>query len=114
VDPIREHRVSTYITITAGKNLMQNMRYGMILGQGLANALRLKPGDNAALLLTTREGALNSLDFEVVGTFQTFSKEYDDHAIRIPLAAAQELLDTKAGHSLVFALDDTSHTDDGA
>ena len=111
VDPAREVKVSTSINLTAGKNLTQETRYQIILGQGLANALRLKIGDNATLLLNTREGALNTLDFEVVGIFQTFSKEYDDRAVRIPLAAAQELLDTKAVHTLIFALDETSHTD---
>ena len=114
VDPVRERKVSTYIKMTSGKNLTQSMRYGMLVGQGVANALRLKPGDNATLLLSTREGSLNSLDFEVAGTFQTFSKEYDDRALRIPLTAAQELLDTKAVHALVLVLDETSHTDQTA
>jgi putative ABC transport system permease protein len=114
VDPRRELKLSTYIRMTAGNHLAQDMRYAIIVGQGLADALKLKIGDNATLLLNTREGALNSLDFDVVGIFQTFSKEYDDRAVRIPLAAAQELLDTKAVHSLVFALDDTAHTSEVA
>jgi putative ABC transport system permease protein len=114
VDPDGELKLSTYITMTAGNNLTQDTRYAIILGQGLADALNLKVGDNATILLNTREGALNSLDFEVVGTFQTFSKEYDDRAVRIPLAAAQELLDTRAVHSLVLALDETSHTNEVA
>jgi putative ABC transport system permease protein len=85
-----------------------------MVGDGLARALNLKIGDNVALLVTTREGALNSLDFEVAGIFRSFSKEYDDRALRMPLASAQELLDTPSVHSLVIDLDDTSNTEEVA
>jgi putative ABC transport system permease protein len=47
----------------------------------------------------------------VVGVFRSFSKDYDDRAVRIPQAAAQELLYTPAVHSIVVELDDTAHTD---
>src|ERR1043165_7169930 len=97
--------------INEGKQLSSANRYGIIVGQGLAHALRLRPGDSATLLVTTRGGALNSLDFEILGVFETLSKEYDDRAVRISLGAAHELLDTRAVHSLVFALDNTSKTD---
>jgi putative ABC transport system permease protein len=40
----------------------------------------------------TAEGALNSLEFEVVGTFQSLSADFDSRAVRITLAAAHELL----------------------
>ena len=47
----------------------------------------------------------------MVGIFRTFSKEYDDRAVRISQTAAQELLHTQAIHSVVLSLDDTRHTD---
>jgi len=111
IDPERELQLSTYITITSGTNLPKNDVYNIIVGQGVANALNLKVGSNVILLISTRDGAINTFDFKVAGVFHTFSKEYDDRAVRIPLAAAQELLATKAVHSLVFALRDTEHTD---
>jgi putative ABC transport system permease protein len=111
INPERELRLSTYITITSGTNLPKNDVYNIIVGQGVANALNLKVGSNVILLISTRDGAINTFDFKVAGVFHTFSKEYDDRAVRIPLAAAQELLATKAVHSLVFALRDTEHTD---
>ena len=70
----------------------------------------LHPGDHAMLLLNTAEGALNSLDFEVVGIFQSFSKDYDARAVRIPLDAAHELLDTHGANSLVVSLKHTKDT----
>ena len=53
----------------------------------MAQALKLKPGDRTILVVNTSDGAMNTLDLEVVGIFQSFSKEYDNRAIKIPLAA---------------------------
>lgn len=84
---------------------------GVIIGQGLANALKLKPGDVATLVINTPDGALNSLEFVVIGVFQTFSNDYDARAVRIPLAAAQELLATTGINTLVLSLAETRDTD---
>jgi len=111
VDPEKELKLSRYLIISSGRQLQKKDAYGVLLGQGVASVLKLKPGDRAMLLLNTPEGALNTLDFEVIGTFQTFSKDYDDRAIRIPLSAAWELLATKSVHGLVFALNDSASTD---
>ena len=54
---------------------------------------------------------MNTLDLEVVGVFQSFSKEYDNRAVKIPLAAAQELLNTKGANTLVVSLKKTADTD---
>ena len=54
---------------------------------------------------------MNSLEFEVVGVFRTFSREFDDRAVRIPLAAAQELLYSGGAHSVVISLAETALTD---
>jgi putative ABC transport system permease protein len=112
VDSEKERRLGNYIQFTAGTPLANEEKFSIIIGQGVANALNLKVGDSAILLVNTRGGALNTFDFKVVGVFQTFSKEYDDRAVRIPLSAAQDLLATQAAHSLVFLLSDTSYTDE--
>ena len=114
VDPAKEARLSTYIVIKEGRQLAPKDAYGIMLGSGVATALNLRPGENISLLLNTPDGALNTLDLQVIGVFQTFSKEYDDRAVRIPLSTAAELLSTTAVHSLVFALDDWTATDEVA
>jgi putative ABC transport system permease protein len=114
VDPEKELRLSNSIKLVAGNQLPNNDLFTMLIGQGVANSLNLRVGDNATLLANTREGAINTFDFRIIGVFQSFSKEFDDRAVRIPLAAAHELLATKAVHSLVFALTDTAHTDNVA
>jgi putative ABC transport system permease protein len=106
-----EHIQQRAVMIVAGRHLHEKDAHGILLGEGVASALQLKPGDAATILLNTPEGALNSLDFTVVGVFRTFSKDYDDRAVRIGIAAAQELVSTKAVHTLVVSLVRTEDTD---
>jgi putative ABC transport system permease protein len=61
-------------------------------------------------VLNTADGAMNTLEFEVVGVFRTFSKDYDARAVKIALPAAQELLDTQGVNLLVAALKRTGDT----
>jgi putative ABC transport system permease protein len=62
------------------------------------------------VLVNTAEGAMNTLDFEVVGVFQSFSKDYDARAVKVPLAAAQELLAARGVNLLVLSLERTRDT----
>jgi putative ABC transport system permease protein len=112
VDPEKESRLGSYVTMTAGRPLAASDAHGILLGQGVAAALKLSPGDSASILMNTPDGSLNSLDFSVVGIFRTYSKDYDDRAVRMSLAAAQELVATRAIHALVLLLDRTEATDE--
>lgn len=111
VEPAREKRLASYITVVAGRRLTDGDAFGMMIGQGVAKALKLKPGDPVTLLVSTAGGATNLLEFQVIGVFQTFSKDYDARAVRIPLAAAQELLATPGAHIAVVLLKNTMDTD---
>ena len=112
IEPKREARLGTSLVIASGRQLTDQDANGMMLGHGLARALKLKAGDWATVVINTPDGALNSLEFQVVGIFQTFSKDYDAHAVRIPLAAAQELLATPGVNNLVISLKNTQETDE--
>jgi putative ABC transport system permease protein len=110
VEPGKENELGSAIRWIAGRALIDRDVYGIVLGEGVAKALQLSPGDFATLVVNTPEGALNSLEFKVVGVFRTIGKDYDDHAVRITLPAAQELLLTPAADGLVLLLDDTQAT----
>jgi putative ABC transport system permease protein len=110
VEPDKEARLGTFLTIAAGRHLDDGDRYGMLIGKGVAQALKLGPGDRASLVVSAAGGAMNTLDFDVVGVFQSFSKDYDARAIKIALPAAQELLDTKGVNVLVASLRKTGDT----
>lgn len=111
IEPAKEARLGTQIHIVAGRNLTGDDRFGMMVGEGVAASAGLHPGDVVNLLLNTEEGALNNLEFKVVGIFRTFSKDYDARAVRIALPDAQELLASKAVNAIVVELKDTARTD---
>jgi len=111
VEPDREATLGSGMVITAGQRLRGTDEHGMMVGHGLAHALKLVPGNWVTLVINTPEGALNSLEFQVVGTFQTFSKDYDAHAVRIPLVAARDLLATTGINTLVVSLKQTRDTE---
>jgi putative ABC transport system permease protein len=110
IEPIPEARIGAAMTMVSGRHILDQDRFGIMLGEGLAAATKLKLGDRVNLVLTTPEGAMNTLDFEVVGVFRTLSKEYDARAVRVPLKAAQELAATEAVTAVVALLTDTELT----
>jgi putative ABC transport system permease protein len=114
VEPDKEQKLGTYVNIIAGRQLGAGDRFGILVGEGVASSQKLMPGDQVNVLMNTKDGALNSLEFEVVGVFRTFSKEYDARAVRIALPAAQELLATKGVNSLVISLQSSETTDESA
>jgi len=111
IEPDKEARLGTFLQIHAGRQLNDADEFGILIGRGVARVLNLVPGDSVTLMSNTPDGALNTLEFTVIGVFQTFSKDYDDRAIRIPLPAAQSLLVTDSIHNFVLLLDATEHTD---
>ncbi len=111
IEPDKEARLGTYMVIQSGERLSARHRYGILVGEGLARALKLGPGDTVTLMTTAMGGAVNVLDFELVGVFQSYSKDYDARAVKIPLEAAQELLATSGVNVLVVELGATGATD---
>ena len=110
MQPDKEARLAGALTMMAGRNLTGADAYATVIGEGVANALQLQPGDYLTLMVSTRYGGVNTLDFEVVGVFRSFSREYDKRAVRIPLAAARELLYTDSVDKVIGVLDQTRFT----
>lgn len=110
VEPDREAKLGSFLKISQGRQLKNSDSFGILLGEGVAKSLQLAPGDHVTLVANAAEGALNSLDFTVVGVFQSFSKDFDARAVRISLSAAQELLATPKVNVLVVSLRKTPDT----
>ena len=111
VEPSPEETLGSFLKYVEGRPLKDSDKDGIVMGSGVAKSLGLKPGDRINLVISLAQGAVNTLDFEVVGIFQSFSKEFDARAIRIPLEAARELMDTRSAHLLVLLLNQTEDTD---
>ena len=83
----------------------------VIIGDALAKSMHASAGDTLTLMTTTANGAFNALDVRVAGVFSTGMKEYDERAIKMPLAAAQRLLQSNKVEKLLVVLHNTSDTD---
>ena len=112
VDPVNEKPVSTQVNIVRGRDLEKDDEAAVILGEGLAHAMGVKPGDTVVLLVTTASGGPGAVEVKVAGTFATTTKEYDDSALRLPIRVARKLMKVKGATSWVVLLDDTERTDE--
>lgn len=110
VDPERERPLSSRINIMSGHDLANASESAVLLGEGLAHSLGVKPGDSIVLLVTAANGSANAVEVTVAGTFATITKEYDDHALRLPLAVARKLMRVDGATSWVVLLDQTEGT----
>jgi putative ABC transport system permease protein len=96
--------------VTAGASLTNHEPDAALIGAGLAKSMHVKPGDYLTLMTTTVAGSLNAMDVRVAGIFMTGVKEYDDRAVKLPIAGAQQLLQTKKVERLLVFLNNTDDT----
>lgn len=110
VEPAREARLGTFVRLVDGRALAEGDAFGATIGKGLADALKLAPGDRATLITATAPGATNALDVEIVGVFQTFSRDFDARAVRVDLGTAREALAHGGANTLTVLLHRTGDT----
>ncbi len=110
IEPNGEANLGTFLNYIEGRALTGTDHDGIVVGDGVAKSLGLKIGDRVTIVMMLAAGAVNTLDFELVGIFQSFSKEFDSRAVRIQLDVAKTLMDTDGIHLLVIQLSDTEST----
>ena len=103
IDGISESKFFTSLNVIQGK-ILSDEQEGILLGKGLAEALKLKVGDRVTVLANTHTGSLNAVDVYVTGIFFAGMKSFDDTFFRIQLKKAQELLDTQKVESFALGL----------
>jgi putative ABC transport system permease protein len=111
IEPEPESHIGSALTMLHGRRLANSDKMAIVLGEGLAKVLKVKVGDSVDLILSTSGGAMNTLDFTIVGVFRSMSKEYDARGVQIPLPAAAELVDTAGVGALVVLLENTEQTE---
>ncbi|MCQ9372894.1 ABC transporter permease [Methyloversatilis sp. XJ19-13] len=111
VSPQAEAVLSSSIRISRGRNLSADGANEMIMGRGLAINLDAQVGDTIVLLTTTAGGSINAVEAPIVGLFTSVSKEYDDSALRMPIALAQQLVKVSGAQQWLVLLERTDDTD---
>jgi putative ABC transport system permease protein len=107
VDPEQEGLINSALTIVSGNDLTSDDPEGVLLGEGLAQALGAHVGESLTLLGTTGDGTMNGVDVTVTGIFQSFAKEYDDRAMIGTLERTRELTGSPDVDKIVVLLNET-------
>jgi putative ABC transport system permease protein len=110
VEPKKDEAMSAQ-RLVGGSMIKDGEPDAVMLGRGLAQSLKAKPGDYLTMMTTTAGGGLNAMDVRVAGIFITGVQEYDDRAVKMPIAGAQNLLQTKKVERLLVFLHETEQTD---
>jgi putative ABC transport system permease protein len=84
--------MDTRSLLKGGRWLSSPGESGVLLGTGLALALRARPGDTVTIFATTPEGVLNALDVTVAGLVDLPVKELNDRYLATTISAASRLL----------------------
>jgi len=114
VDPDAEFKIKgPFLRFVSGE-VMQNGESGVLLGQGLASSLKVRPGDGLTLLATTADGVLNAVDVRVSGVVSTGVTELDKRLIYTDLDTTKRLLTTDKVSAIGVFLDRIEHTDEAA
>lgn len=110
IDPVKEKPISNRITLLSGSDLETIDERSVLLGEGLARNLGVKPGDQVVLLVSAANGSANAIEVAVAGLFATITKEYDDYAVRLPLHTSRKLMRVAGATSWVVLLNQTENT----
>ncbi len=94
VDPVREQAVSRAAErVAAGRFLAETPAHEAVIGDGLAEELKLSVGDELVVIGQSAFGAMASDLYTVVGTFHTGSTALDRSGVYLHQADLQTLLD---------------------
>ena len=88
----------------AGEFIQANDREGILIGNILADKLKLNVGDTVNLLVTTSNGDVDEQLFTVRGIFTTRTPGFDEFNILMPLAKAQAFTVTENHASTIFVM----------
>ncbi len=107
VIPEREKKLASFETLKEGSHLSAENKDEILVGVELKKSLGANMGDYLTILTTNSFGMINAGDLKLIGTGQSGSAEYDAVFVKIPLNAAQTLLDTQSIEKVVILLSKT-------
>jgi len=108
VDPKTEGAITSFDRIMVDGNYLganENAR-SMIIGDGLAGKLRIKPGDKLTIVARTANDSLRGMTFNVSGIFRYGISVLDGKLFYIPIGAAARLLEMGDGVSELILMVD--------
>ena len=104
VDPQSAANTPFIEGLTAGNFLSADEDSGIVIGQLLADRLKVGVGDQVNLLANTSNGDVNEQPFTIRGLYSTHTPSYDENTIFMPLEKAQAITSTQNHASAIFML----------
>lgn len=101
----------SFLTLKSGRDLEPEESGTVVLGEGLAHKLGLKPGDSLTLNAVAADGGIANQSFLVVGTVSSGIAAADAVSLFLDLADAQTLLGTNQVPLLTVFLEQTGDTE---
>lgn len=104
VDPSSAANAPFTEGLTAGEFITAEDDSGIVIGQLLADKLKVSVGDQVNLLANTANGDVSEQPFTIRGLFSTHTPSFDEGTVFLPLAKAQAITSTQNHASALFIL----------
>jgi ABC-type lipoprotein release transport system permease subunit len=106
IEPEKERETTTfYENIISGSYLEEDIRNPMLIGQKLAEKLKVDPGNRLVLTFQDFDNQLTSASFTITGIFKTASTPYDERNVFVKASDLQALLsDEMVYHEIAILL----------
>jgi putative ABC transport system permease protein len=112
VDPGADRKLSSFgEEVSHGERFIDGDEKLALLGKGLSQTLSANPGSTLSLLTSNSHSGMASTDLEVKGITESFSKDYDDVALKIPLSTAWDMIGDTVADKVLILCDKTSDMD---
>ena len=104
LDPLSTASAPYSDGMVSGTFLTPDDQSGILIGQPLADKLKVSVGDQVALYANTSNGDVVQQNFTIRGIYSTQTPGVDDATVLLPLAKAQALTQTANHASTIFVL----------
>lgn len=104
IDPLSEANAPYRMGLMNGEYLSADDREGVLIGQPLAEKLRVKVGDQIDLSVNTSNGDVDEQLFTIRGIYSTQTNGFDSVVVFLPLTKAQAITKTENHASTIFVL----------
>lgn len=90
-DPEKEKQITIIHKKVVEGEWLKSDSIGCVIGQVLADKLKIKPGDTLSVITAQFDGSIGALNLQVTGLFKTDDYEIDSRSVYVTLDTAQEL-----------------------
>ncbi|WP_342321197.1 ABC transporter permease [Kosakonia sp. BYX6] len=104
VEPLPALKLGSFDKLITGSDLSRIKTDQVTMGSGLAKTLNAQYGDWLDIMVVNAHGGQGAISLKLRGVFSSGIKDYDDAAMKMPLATAQQLMGTEGVSKILVLL----------